>query len=279
MNEDLTIVFIGFDGYCDLWNDCFNLFNHFWQDCPYNILFVNNSKDVSFRNVKTLHAGEDAEWSRKVQIALQNCDTKYICLLLEDFFVGDTIDTKSVRKMMRFIKKEEILYYKLANMSRAVKNRDPQYKGYSFLHVIPESDEYGISLQAAIWERDFLKQKLGTENYNAWKFEFDRVKESDMKSHAQRVGCVFDDRNILNLKHGVVQSKYIPNTVAYFHKIGYKLNLQRECLSYFQYYKIQFSSLVKYMLPQNARGKVKRIAEKFGMKFVSTTRDCGENNE
>lgn len=276
-SKDMTIVFIGFDGYCDLWNDCFELFNRFWPDCPYDILFVNNSKDVSYKNVKTLHAGEDAEWSRKVQIALQNCDTQYICLLLEDFFVGDTIDNKSISKMVRFIKKEKMLYYKLVNMSRAVKNRDPQYKGYSFLHVIPESDEYGVSLQAAIWDKDYLTQKIGHGNYNAWKFEFDRVKESDMNNHAPRVGCVFDDRNVLKLRHGVVQSKYIPSTVAYFHRIGYNLNLQRECLSYIQYYKIQFSSLVKYLLPQSARGKVKRFAEHLGMKFVSTTRDCEDS--
>lgn len=273
MSEDMTIVFIGFDGYCDLWNDCFRLFEHFWPNCPYDILFVNNTKDVEFKNVNTLHAGEDAEWSRKVQIALENCNTKYICLLLEDFFVGDEIDTTSVRKMLRFIKKEKIKYYKLANMSRAVKNRDPNYRGYSFLHVIPESDEYGISLQAAIWDRDFLSEKLGNDNYNAWVFEFNRVKEANIENDCPRKGCVFDDRNILHLKHGVVQSKYIPGTVKYFKKIGLDLNIQREVLTEIQYYKIQFTSFCKYIMPKSLRKPAKALMEKIGFEFVSTMRD------
>lgn len=272
----MTIVYIGFDGYSDIWNDCFTLFNRFWPDCPYKVLFVNNIKDVSFDNVHVLHAGADAEWSRKVQLAIKNADTPYVCLLLEDFYLGKTIKTDSIEKMVEFIKNEKIKYYKLTNMSRAVKNRDANYKGNMFLHIIPESDEYGISLQPAIWDKNFLSTKLGCENYNAWIFEFDRVKESDEENDEPREGCVFDDRNILNLKHGVVQSKYIPTTVAYYNKIGYKLNIERECLTYFQYFKIQFSSFVKYMMPKKLRRHVKKVAEKFGMKFVSTVRNGGK---
>lgn len=86
-------------------------------------------------------------------------------------------------------------------------------------------------------------------------------------------GCVFDDRNILNLQHGVIQSKYIPRTIKYFNKKGIKLNVQREVMSYVQYYKIRLGSKVKYTLPKSLRGKVKHILEKYGMKFISTVRN------
>ena len=100
---------------------------------------------------------------------------------------------------VNFIKKENIQYYKLVNMSRAVRNRDPQYKKYGFLHIIPENDEYGVSLQAAIWNKNYLSKMLGDENYNAWVFEFNQVKSARGKSNNPKMGCVFDDRNILNL--------------------------------------------------------------------------------
>lgn len=272
-SKDLTLVFIGFDGYSDLWNDCVGLFRKFWPDCPYRTLFVNNEKDVSFEGVEVLHAGMDAEWSRKVQLAIKETDTPYICLLLEDFLLGDTVETSVVSETVEFIKRENIRYFKLVNMNRAVKNRDPNYNGMSYLHIIPESDEYGVSLQAAIWDKEYLLQLVGTDNYNAWTFEFDRVRAAKDKPDTAKPGCVFDDRNILNLQHGVIQSKYLPGTIKYFKKRGIELNIQREVMSYAQYYKLRFGSKVKYTLPKPLRGKVKHILEKCGMKFVSTVRD------
>lgn len=270
---DMTIVFIGFDGYCDLWDDCMALFWKFWPDCPYEVIFVNNTLKKQFRQTRVIHAGEDAEWSKKVQCALAEVKTEYVCLLLEDFFVGKTIDTDTIKETVEFIKKEKIKYYKLVNMSRAVRNRDATYKGIKYLHIIPESDEYGVSLQAAIWEKDYLSELVGKDNYNAWKFEFDRVRETDRNNDCARKGCVFDERNILNLKHGVVQSKYIPGTVRFFKKQGIELNINRDVLTEFQYAKIQFTSFCKYALPKNLRVPIKRIMEKAGYKFVSTTRD------
>ncbi|MGT2846760.1 hypothetical protein [Streptococcus massiliensis] len=271
--EDLDIVFIGFDGYKDLWDDCMNLYNHFWEDRPYKTYFVNNVEEVAYEDVTVLHAGSDAEWSKKVQIALANTTAQYICLLLEDFFVGKKIDNKLIATTLELIRDNDLRYFKLTNMSRAVKNSDPLYKNYDYLHVIPESDDYGVSLQAAIWERSFLEELVGKENYNAWIFEFNQVKKAQGKSDKPLEGCVFDERNILNLKHGVVQGKYIPSTVAYFQELGMPLHIKREVLSEYQYLKIMMRSKVKFMLPKRMRKPVKKIAEKLGMKFVSTIRD------
>ena len=273
MEELMTVVFIGFDGYSDMWDDCISLYCKFWEDCPYRTIFVNNVKDVHFKGVEVFHAGKDAEWSRKVQIAIKESKTPYICLMLEDFLVGKQVNSTTVGKTIEFIKKEHIRYFKLANMNRAVKNRDANYKNYRFLHVIPKSDEYGISLQAAIWSKGYLSDLVGTVNYNAWIFEFNRVKEAQGKSDTPNHGCVFDERNILNLQHGVIQGKYLPGTIKYFKGIGIDLNVEREIMSYVQYYKLRLISKGKHLLPRKMRKLVKKVLEKCGMKFVSTTRD------
>lgn len=273
IDENMTVIFIGFDGYSDMWDDCISLYKRFWPDCPYRTLFVNNEKEVAWEGVEVLHAGSDAEWSRKVQIALREAKTPYVCLLLEDFLVGETIDTETIKKTVDFIKQEDIRYFKLTNMSRAVKNHDPNYKGQKFLHVIPQSDEYGVSLQAAIWKKEYLSELLGDENYNAWIFEFNQVKHADGKDNTPNPGCIFDERNILNLQHGVIQSKYLPGTIKYFRRIGIDLNIQRPVMSYTHYYKLRLISVGKYIVPKSMRSGVKRILEKTGMKFVSTVRD------
>lgn len=272
-DNNMTIVFIGFDGYSDIWNDCINLYRRFWPDCPYRTMFINNEKAVYWDGIEVLHAGADAEWSRKVQVALESATTPYICLLLEDFFVGETVDTTEIEMTIAFIKRENIQYFKLTNMSRAVKNHDPIYKGHHFLHIIPQSDEYGISLQAAIWSKDYLSELVGIDNYNAWIFEFNRVKEAESMPNEPNPGCLFDERNILNLKHGVIQGKYLPGTIKYFQQRKIKLNVHREVMSYTHYYRLRLISKGKYLLPKAMRIGVKKVLEKAGMKFVSTVRD------
>lgn len=273
MDNKMTIAFIGFDGYSDMWDDCMGLFHRFWKDCPYRVIFVNNEKNVSFEGVEVLHAGKDAEWSRKVQTAISATNTPYICLLLEDFLVGKEINTETVKEVVNLIEENNIRYYKLVNMNRAVRNRDQLYKNIRGLHVIPESDEYGVSLQAAIWDKKYLLELVGTENYNAWTFEFDRVHEAKGLSDEPKIGCVFDDRNILELKHGVMQSKYLPGTIKYFDSIGIKLNVNRPVMTYMKYYRIRLQSKIKYSLPRGTRESVKKIMEHLGYKFVSTIRD------
>lgn len=272
INELMTIAFIGFDGYSDIWDDCIGLLHRFWPDCPYRVLFVNNEKEVTWNGVEVLHAGKDAEWSRKVQLALKNSQTPYMCLLLEDFFIGSEIDTGNVCKTVQYIHDEHIRYYKLMS-NRVLRNRNPLYKGEKFLHVIQKSEGYGISLQAAIWEKRFLEELVGTENYNAWIFEFNQVKAAEGQSDVAHPGCVFDDRNILNIQHGVIQSKLLPGTIRYFKKQGIHLNIQREVMSYAHYYKLRFIGICKYLLPKKARGTVKKFLERCGMRFVSTVRD------
>lgn len=275
-NKNLTIVFIAFDGYCDLWSDCIKLFHTFWPDCPYKVVFVNNEKGVEDDDFEVVHAGKNAEWSKKVQLALSKVQTPYVCLLLEDFFIGDIINSKEIFDILKFIEIDKIKYYKLVNMNRAVKNHDPIYKNTNYLHIIPESDEYGISLQAAIWDTEYLKKLVGNGNYNAWKFEFDRVHEAQGKADTEAEGCVFDDRNILHLQHAVIQGEYLPVTIKYFKKRGIELNVRRSVMPYRKYYMLRLMSKAKYAMPKAIRGPIKKAMERMGYTFVSTIRDKEE---
>ena len=271
-NTELTVIFVAFDGYSDIWDDCIRLYKMFWPDREYKTFFINNTKEVAYDGIEVIHAGPDAEWSKKVQIGLNVAESDYVCILLEDFLVGSTINNALIEETIEYIEKKGIRYYKTVNMSRAGKNRNSKYDNKEYLHVIPESDEYGVSMQAAIWDKVFLRSLIGQGNYNAWKFEFDRVKEAQGKANTPHKGCVFDDRNIFNLQHGIIQGKYLPCTIKYFKNKGIELNVEREIMPYSAYYKYKAISVLKAVLPQKMRGPIKRIMEKMGMKFVSTTR-------
>lgn len=262
--NNMAILLIGFDGYDDLWKDFFALFRHYWKDCPYQLYLANNSLDYQVEGVKQIHAGDDAEWSRKVQNALEVIEEDYICLMLEDFYLGKKVDSQVIEETIKLMEKDNLLYYKLKSFSPI---RTKNYKAYKYLHVIPSNLEYGISLQPGIWRKEFLNEKVGTENYNAWKFECDRIAEEKNKSKEPIIGCVYDERNILQIQHGVVQGKYLPKTVKYFEKRGYHLNQERRTAMRGRQYFVYRCKAMN--LPKFIRKILKRIMHMFGYKFVT----------
>lgn len=267
IDKDMALVIIGFDGYKDVWNHYFYLLHKFWEDNPFPVYLINNEESgEEYKGVTTINCGKDAEWSRKAQIAVQQVKEKYICLLLEDFFTRDYVDTKKVEKALAFIKEKNIKYYKLTTFS---KFHTPHYGNYKFLYTIPKNKPYGISLQAAIWEKDFLKEKLGTDNYNAWTFEKDRIDE-ETRENVPLDGCVFDDRNILQIEHMIVQSQYLPPAIHYFKSIGYEIDLiERSMMGKKQYFIYSSKRFWSDILSSFNLAPLKSILKRLGMKFVS----------
>lgn len=267
ISDELAILVIGYDGYSDLWDDYFELLNKYWNDREYKVYLANNSKKVNYENVIGINCGDDAEWSQKVKTALEQIASPYICLLLEDFFTGAKINNDSINETVDLMRKDNIKYYKLNTFS-PIKTK--KYKNFDYLYTIPQDLEYGISLQPAIWEKDYLLKLLGNGNYNAWVFEYNRTKESQAKSSTPIEGCVYDNRNIFEIQHGVVQGKFIPPTIKYFKKQNYNLNTNnRPIMDEYSYfiYKLKVNS--KNLVPKKYKNTVKTLLSKFGMKFVS----------
>lgn len=262
--RNMAIAVIGFDGYNDIWKDFFTLFHKYWPGCPYKIYLINNELDYKVKGVTTLHAGADAEWSRKVQMALEWIEEDYICLLLEDFYLGKEVQTRVVAQALKLMEKDKLKYYKLHTFTPF---RTEHYKGYKHLYVIPENMDYGISLLAGIWEKGFLREKVGTENYNAWKFECNRLAEEKGKTNTPLKGCVYDERNILNIVHGVVQGKYLPEAVRYFARRGYALNQSRRRM--LNPWENFIDKCKRFNWPGPVKKILKKILKLFGMKFVT----------
>lgn len=265
--SDMAIVVVSYDGYSDLWDDYFNLLNKYWADRPYPVYLANNVKQPRYHNVSVINCGADAQWSTRTRMAVEQIKHPYICLLLEDYFTGDKVVNKDVAEALELIQRDGLKYYKLNNFSKV---KAKHYKNMEHLYTIPENLEYGISLQAAIWDRNFLLKHIGNKDYSAWKFEVDRIKEAEVASKKLIQGCVFDCRNILNICHGVSKGKYLKSAIKYFEHQNYHLNItQRAVMTRQEYMAFCIKGLGKQIIPTKARKKVKNILSKFGMEFVS----------
>ena len=260
MNK-LSIVGIFYDGYEDLWIDFLYLFNRFWPDCPYPVYIVNNEKDINDgfgENIAVIHAGRDAEFSRKIQTALERIDSEYYLLLLEDFFVGKRINTITIENRISFIEKEKLKYYSMPLKEFQNIPNQKKYKEYGNLFRIMPDEEYTVSCQPAIWKKGFLQECIGTTNYNAWIFEGMYVRSEKVHTREFLDGCCTDNSNPLHLYHGALQGAIIPDTYQYFKKMGYCFYNQRRVLRRRQYAKHRLKMFVKRHVPLKAQKWIKK---------------------
>lgn len=232
----LAIVGIFFDGYEDMWYDFVNLFHKNWPDCPYPLYIVDNTAEldphkVDAAKVTVLHAGKDAEYSRKVQVAVNQIDAEYYLLLLEDFFVVKPVSNGKIQGVLDFIQRENIEYYTMP-MPEFVNNKETVcYGDRKDVFRITTGKEYLMSCQPSVWKRDFLNLCIGRENYNAWIFEGIYAKTPCVRNEEFLKKSVIDYSNVLQLRHGALQGKMLPATLKEIHACGHTMHSKREVLS------------------------------------------------
>lgn len=262
--DDVSVLIIGFDGYKDVWDHSISLMNKYWKERPKTYLAT--SKLVpEYEGVTVLPAGPDSEWSKKTWNALEQIHTPYVILLLEDFFISDYVNNDALKETLQMVEDDDIKFYQLlVQLIKQSWEKGKAYKGKKYLRIIPSDKKYGINLQAAIWKTDYLREKVGTENYNAWKFEMNQLGVE--KYNVDKVDCVIDTRNLLNITHTVVQSKYLRGAVKSLKKQGHEIDLsEREQLSVMNNFKYQlklfmYSATPKWLVkPAKAIGKLMKV--------------------
>ena len=230
MKERLTLLLVSYDGYSDMWPTFFECKEKFWPDCPYPMVLANNEKGMDISNLRIINCGKDAQWSTRTRKALESIDTKYVLFLLEDLFISGVVKTEHIENALNLMDEDGIDYYKIMTFSKI---KTPLYKGIDYLHRIPASLPYGVSLQAAIWEKNHFLEVVGKDDYNPWVFEIERLEEEQRTKEPEKLLGVFDSRNVLNICHMVVQGKYLPDSVAHMENVGIKVDTTlRETMSW-----------------------------------------------
>lgn len=273
LNNKLTILIIGFDGYIDVWNHDFALMNRYWKDRPRTIL-VDSELRPDYDGIEVINAGRDAEWSKKAIEALKHIETKYVLLLLEDFFISSSVDNNRIKSAVELMERDSLDYYQiLVQLVKQSWTPGKKYKGNKHIRVIPVDKKYPINLQAAIWRKSFLQQALGEGNYNAWSFEMNHMYDP---VNIDRVSCVIDDTNMLHIIHGIVQSKYLRSAKRKLKKLGCNISDdERATLSFKDDFKYNFKLLMYSIVPSGMQNGAKKIGKLFKIDFV-TDRLSGE---
>ena len=262
-DRTLTILIPSFDGYCDVWPAFFHCFNKNWSDCPYPLKLVSNN--LSYPMVDMIHTGKENIWSRRILRALQEIDTPYVLLLLEDYFIGKKVDTAQIAQALDYLIDRKGKYMRLTEIPKSKANSSE-----GNISPIFANEEYGVNLQAAIWEKQFLLSALETSAGNAWEFEIDFLKKAAVAEVVPLVGCYVLRGEPLCLHNGILKGKWFPKEIRFLKKQGFDVTksdrARLSCFEIFRYHSLVF---LKNHISYRFRKRLKKIAKKFGANFVS----------
>ena len=102
-----TFLMSSCDNYEDLWNPFFQCLDKFWPDCPYPICLSTEHK--TFHSERPLHFERkkgNLAWSTRFMDALQQIDTEYVFLVLDDYFACDQVEDRYFEEVMDIMDKD-----------------------------------------------------------------------------------------------------------------------------------------------------------------------------
>lgn len=168
LESDLAVVMITCQRYSSAWIPFFTLFQRYWPDCPYKV-YMGTDKG-SFPDVMTLQTGDDGgakNWAQRLRCVLQAIPEKFVFLFQEDFLIQEPVHTVAIRKLARHMRDHDV------GVIRAICDPVPRtaWHGCADLGAYGTHDDFRLSLQASIWDKEVLITLL-KDGEDPWLTEF-----------------------------------------------------------------------------------------------------------
>lgn len=165
---DISVIIGSCDKYSKLWKNFDILFKKYWKINSRNIL-VSETKTFYNYNYITYTPGK-AEWGSRMIGSLNLIDTKYVFLILDDYYLTEYFTYDFIDNHIKIMEN-----YNAVKIMCDIDYGEPIYSlDYlkEDLYKFKMSSDYLNSVQPAIWKTDYLKQVL-KPNYSPWNFEIE----------------------------------------------------------------------------------------------------------
>lgn len=219
LNDKMSIFVLSCDKYEDVWDNFFAIKDKFWPDCNFKWYLVTESKQYHRKDVTTINAS--GNWSTRYRKAVEFVDTPYICSFLDDYFIVSPVDNQRINNLVDFLTIHKVSYLNLDDGFNHIQ-KTPNLQHFSEdIVVIPAHMKYGVDTAGAIWDRNYLLEKLGNGDYSAWQFELDRCIEADSEAGLNGT-LLLDQKQSLNISKipVIIQGAYYPPALEDFKKRG-----------------------------------------------------------
>ncbi|MCL5666518.1 MAG: hypothetical protein M1383_02000 [Patescibacteria group bacterium] len=172
-NQQLAIVVSSCDAYSDVWPAFFTLFFRYWPDCPYQVYLIGNKQSWPDTRIKTILINPDRRWSDNLRAALDQVREKYILYMQEDYLLQAKVDANKISQLFNFVIQEKAACLRL----QPTPGPDLPYQNNPEIGEISKTEDYRVSLQAAIWDKQAMLSLLA-DGEDGWQMEFEGTKRS-----------------------------------------------------------------------------------------------------
>jgi hypothetical protein len=203
LENNTAILVLSCDKYADVWQPFFLFFEKYWGNCPFPVYLGTNEKQFTFKNVKQIFSHKKTTWSDELKTILEQIPEKYIVLILEDYFIYETVKNEDIKKIVEVMQLNNAAFTKLGAFPSKYNELWPHKPliGESTLGVIEKGSKYRLCLQTAIWDKDILLSLLEPKE-NPWEFEIQASKRSNQIENPFL--CVLADPS-KKIVHGPIQ--------------------------------------------------------------------------
>jgi len=180
---------------CDNYSWLIPTFLHFyrknWPDNPYQTDFVTETKEIG--DVSTFYTGK-IPWADGAIKYLESQKEKTFLLLLEDYIIKEPIETERVKHAGNLCCND------VGCVRLNPHDRDSRFlfdAGIEGFKEYPLDKPYSISLQTAIWQKEFLFEFL-QKGKNIWQVE----NEGSIRIQKSKKRIIWADIPIINYQSG-----------------------------------------------------------------------------
>ncbi len=250
--KSLAILVLSFDGYSDLWDNFFKAFFTNWQDCPYKIYLLSNTKEYPDSRVTTIKTEDDGSWAWMARYAAEHIPEDYLLILNEDYYLLDKVDTEVIDRHFRFVVEHDIASLHL----QAKKGKKTAFEEYQ---EIVYSQAYCITYAFHIMKKE-LFHALCKDDYTAWDFENKNSFEALDKKALPGVFYSVKKSAIPCWYEGVlVKGKWTRKAYKHFSRLGYEIDLSAHPLmTKREAFKERMRETVSGLIPGKIKAKLKR---------------------
>jgi len=244
MDKRVTILVNSCDKYEDAWEPFFKLLKIHWPECGnYRIILNTETKvyDCDFLNVETICGGNKATWSQRLKFILEQIDTEFVLLFLEDFFLMSRVNIAAFNEAVDFISSDKSVGYVGLKYNQTHKFRDENVKEpqeHFFDRTLTDTVNR-INCNTALWRKEFLL-KLLREHESPW--EFEKYGSYRSKRYNQKImiinnmhgimPVVFDYDVEIKYGHGLTLGQWLPKNKELFDEYGIEVDIDNLGVNY-----------------------------------------------
>lgn len=244
--RDITFLICSCDKYEDAWHPFFELLHIFAGELP-GCKFVLNTETKQFHSphydVQTINTPQTATWSQRLRHVMEQIDTEFVFLLLDDFFIKSPFDHQRFQKVLQFMRDDPlvgIVNIAPRNIPEAEAELLDDPSGDISVHGGPEEQFYvrdpaaeqiRIGFAPTIWRTGFLLSLI-RDHEDIWRFEEyvgHRASLTPMKivRYLTYAPAIFDYDFYICRGMGITCGKWLPGNEPFFLSHGIHVDVQK----------------------------------------------------